>query len=525
MGIYKMRTDFGRGFTKWVMAVLAAIFVVGAIFTFGSAPGRNGNNGSTGSGETVAKVAGMDITRGEVDATWARTADALRDQGVRSTLQLASEKARMFQQIVDTRVTMAMATAMGVRVDNKAVAAKRDQLIEEFLKDNRRKVLGKISSEEDRSDPRRDREYTSMLAKNNMSLAMMEARAQELIPEGQIQYQLAQEGIQKAMTEKVGKPSLDEIKASYNVYGVREIVIPAGTMPTDQLKTRVNKIHDEAKSGDFAALAKKYTADPAKGAVQSITFGMVSPEVWDQLGKLKAGEVSVPIDTDQAVYIVKLESVTPKLPAKFDKKAQQDRAKMITSMRQMQEYMKIDKDIRQKILAQVTVTDPEYNGYWHLSMLQQQRPGSPVDFKKEISLAANSFKKAVAKNPNNDTATAMLAVLLKEQGNTKEAIPLLYHLLEGESARGTGADLHMMLGDMLLQSGSKAKALDQYNEAAESAGPDITAHQQLIAKFKAVGRADLAATEQKTVTDLQAKQKLFDAQQAKSGAPQGAPAP
>ena len=523
MSIYKMRTEFGHHL-KWVMAILAVIFIIGAIFTFGSAPSNRENGRGGGNDEVVAKVAGMEITRGEVENTWNRTSEALRNQGIRSSLQFASEKARVFQSVVDTRMTLAMAQAMGVDINNREVQNKRDQMIEEYLKQNRRRVLGKVSSEQDRSDPRRDREYTSELSKVGTSISAMESQAEQMIPEGQIQFQLAQEGIQKAMADKAGKPSSDDVKNSYNVYSVREIVVPKSSMPEDQLKTRVNKIYDEAKSGDFAALAKKYSADQAKGGIQSVSFGSVSPEVWDEIAKLKAGEVSNPIETSDAVYVVKVENMASKLPAKFDKKTQEDRAKMVTTMREIQQYQKVDKDVRQKIIAQVVVTDPEYNGYWHLAQLQ--RPGAQTDFKKELSLAANSFKKAIAKNPNNQYATALLAVLLKEQGNTKEATVQLYHLLEGDNAKGEGADLRIMLADMLLQSGKKDEALKQYQKASEAAGVmDIATHEQLASKFKAVGRADLAASEAKTAADLLAKKKIFDAQQAKSGAPKGSPTP
>lgn len=523
MGIYKMRTEFGHQL-KWLMALLAFIFIVGAIYMFGSAPRSNEANRAAGNDQVVAKVAGMGITRGEVESSWDRTSEELRNQGVRSSLQFASERARVFQSVVESRITLAMAQSMGVKVNNRDVQNKRDEMIEEYLKASRRKVLGKLSSEEERTDPRRDREFTSELGKNNMSIATLEAQAEQMIPEGQIQFQLAQEGIQKAISDKVGKPSSDDVKNSYNVYGVREIVIPKGAMPEGQLKTRVDKIYAEAKTGDFAALAKKYSADPAKGSVQNLSFGAMSWDVWDQLGKLKAGEVSNPIATDKAVYIVKLETVTPKLPAKFDKKTQNDRAKMITTLHEIQEYQNINSDMHQKIVAQVVVTDPEYNGYWHLALLQQ--PGIQTDVKKEISLAANSFKKALAKDPNNQYATALLAVLLKEQGNTKEATVQLYHLLEGDNHRGEGADLRIMLADMLLQAGKKADAEKQYEKASEAAGmADIATHQQLAAKFKTVGRADLAAAEAKTASELLAKKKAYEAQQGKTGAPQGAPTP
>lgn len=522
MSIYKMRTEFGHHL-KWVMGILAVIFVIGAIFTFGSAPSREGDKPG-GADEQVATVNGMPISRGEVEATWGRVSEGLRNRGARSTLQYASERGRVFQQIVESRITLVSAQKLGVSISDRDVADKRDQMIETFLKDNRRSVLGKMSPEQDRTDPRGDSDYKSELAKGGMSIGQMEERAKTFVPEGQIQFELAQDGIRKALEQRAGDVTPAQIRDSYNVYSVRQIMVPKMGMPADQIKTRVDKIAVALKGGgDFVALAKQYSMDGAKGAVQSLSYEMMSPEVWDQLGKLKTGEVSSPIDTSYAVYIAKLEGVTQKLPAKFDKKAQNERKKMITGRREMQEYMTLNKEVRAGLV--VDVKDPELKGYWHLAQLQQAQPDAKVDPKKQISLATSAFKKAVAKDANNQWATAMLAVLLKEQGRNDEAQVQLYHLLEGENSKGEGADLRIMLGDLLWKAGKKADAMKQYEKAVEAAGIDEAVHQQLAAKFKEIGRADLAAKEQATAADIQAKRKLYEAQQGKQGVPPTAPRP
>ena len=521
MGIYKIRTEFGQHL-RWLMGILAVIFIIGGAFMFSGMPGGGRGGQAGGSDEVVATVSGMPITKGEMDATWTQTSEALRERGVRSTLQFAQQKTRVFGSLVESRVTLILAKAMGVEINNREVNAKRDQMIVDFLRDNRRRVLGKLDAARDKTDPRDDSEYKSELAKNNMSLSMMEDRAGTLISEGQIQYQLAQEGMRKAIKDKAGSVSEQDIMDSYNVYSMRQIFIPKAILPGDQLQTRVNKIVSQAKGGgDFAALAKQYSQDPTKGGVQSIGYGMLAPEVWDQIVKLKAGQVSNPIETDQAVYIVKVEGVTPKLPAKLDKKATDERRGMIENQRQMQEYLKYDKAVRSKLVVQVT--DPELQGYWYISQLQQTM-GNPVTMKKQLSLARNALEKAISKEPNNSFATAMLAVVLRQQGDNNHATQLLYQLLEGKDSKGEGSDLRIMLGDMLYQAGKKDEATKQYTKAAEAAGIDVAAHQQLEAKFKQIGRADLAANEQKWLTDYEANKKLYEAQQGRS-APRGVPVP
>lgn len=526
MGIYQIRTEFGQHL-RWLMGILAVIFIIGGAFMFGGMPGGGGRNGqSGGTMEEVATVDGLPITRGEMDANWAQALQELQDRGVRSTLQYAQEKARVFQSLVESRVTLISAKAMGVEISNRDVNTKRDEMIADFLKDNRRRVLGKLDSARDKTDPRDDSEYKAELGKGGMTLGQMEERAKSFISEGQIQFQLARDGIRKSIEAKAGRVSNEDIKNSYNVYSIRQIVIPKASLPAEQLQSRVDKIESEAKGGgDFAALGKKYSQDPTKGGIQTVSYGMLAPEVWEQIGAIKPGSVGSPIDTPQAVYIIKVESMAQKLPAKFDKKTQDERRQAIESTRQMQEYLKYDKEVRAKLV--VKVNDFELLGYWHLSQLQQLG-GNPVEAKKEMSLARNALEKAIGKQSNNAYATAMLAAILNQQGDTKDATNLLYHLLEGKDSNGDGTDLRIMLGDLLYKAGKKDEAMKQYGKAAVAAGGDMAAHQQLVAKFKQTGRADLAANEQKWMADYEAKKKIFEARQRKPapGAPRpGTPVP
>jgi len=88
-----------------------------------------------------------------------------------------------------------------------------------------------------------------------------------------------------------------------------------------------------------------------------------------------------------------------------------------------------------------------------------------------------------------------------------------------------------MLGDLLMQSSKseqankksakaaelKADATKQYAKAGEAAGLDPGPHQQLVVRFKQIGRPDLAAREQQWLADYETKRKLIEAQRAKSG--------
>ncbi|MGB9619115.1 MAG: hypothetical protein ACPL7K_01730, partial [Armatimonadota bacterium] len=61
MSIYKMRTEFGK-YLKPILFLIALIFLVGAIWSFGVAPSRHREGPEGGSGP-IAKVNGVEISR------------------------------------------------------------------------------------------------------------------------------------------------------------------------------------------------------------------------------------------------------------------------------------------------------------------------------------------------------------------------------------------------------------------------------------------------------------------------------
>jgi len=513
MGIYKIRTEFGHHM-KLVLWVLAVIFVVGGVFMFGSMPNMGG--GGEGADVVIATVNGNEITRGEMDSTWEQTRERLRnDPGMQSTLALARARGQVLQGLLSTRIAGVTAEKMGVNISAKDVAAKRDELLVQGLRDNRRQVLGKISREQEMIDPRNDNEYKAELGKSMgpndipMTVAQVEQNVSRFISDARIQQALAMEGIQKSLKSKIGAVTPQDVTNSFNSYRFRAIMF-SKSLPSAQLTTQVNKVADEAKKGtDFASLAKQYSVDKGKSGVQTAEFGGVSPGVWNTLSTMKAGQISNPIDAGNAIYIVKVEDVAQKVPAKFDQNAQAQRRTMIENSRMSQEYMKFDEQLKKEL--KVVVTDPEMKGYYIISQAQQAT--SPTEAMGQLRLAQKAFEDAVVKEPNNPFAQSVLADILRTEGNTDKAIQVLYQLLKGT---GYGADLRVMLGDLLVAKGKKADAVVQYTKASEAAGMDVTAHKGLAAKFKQIGKPDLAAKELATAADYEKKIKILQAQQAKN---------
>ncbi len=517
MGLYKIRTDFGHHM-KIVLWVLAAVFVVGAIFTFSFMPDLDEGE-RTGPSAVVATVNGLEITRGEFETAWEQMAESVRDQqGMRSTLMFARVRAQVFQNLIGMRIADVTAQKMGVNISQRAVEDKREEILVSQLRERRRQVLGKLTAEQEKLDPRNDDEFKAELAKTKgpdglpLTLAQITQVLQRNISDAQIRQAIAMEGIEKSLRAKVGVVTPQDVKNSYNVYKFRVISFQKN-IPQAQLANRVNKVADEAKKGkDFAALAKQHSMDPAKGEIQTAEFGTVTAGVWDTLGKMKAGQVSNPIDSGDTIYIVKLESVEQKQLEKMDKKTQDQRKEMIRNVRMGQEYQKFQEDLKRDL--KIKVTDPELNGYYLLSLAQQAT--TPAQAGANLRKAQKAFEDAIVKMPNNAYAQAMLADVLQGQGKDDKAIQVLYQLLESEGSSGTGVDLRMMLGDLLAKKGKKDEAVTQYTKASEEARIDVGSHRMLATKFKSVGRADLAAKETAIADDYENKLKVLQEQQQKN---------
>jgi parvulin-like peptidyl-prolyl isomerase len=524
MSIYKMRTEFGK-YLKPILFVIAVIFLVGAIWSFGTAPTRRRMEGVEDPGAVIAKVNGIEIRRGDFEMAYEQAAEEAKSRGMRSPLAHADIRAQVFQQIVNDILLYQIAKEMGVDISDRRVQQEIDKAVTEELKINREAVLGKLSRKRAAIDPRQDNEYKSELAAIGSSLAQQEEIAKSKYPANKIRAMLAREGIQAKVKASVGRVTDDEVKASYNVYRIRQIILQRGSLPEEQLMAKANKIRSAAQSGvDFAKLARENS--PAgigkPGEPFELTFETsfgYPQEVLEAIKKMKPGEISKPIVTDWGIFIVKLEGVTSKTPPNLDKKAMEARREQIRQIREMQAYQQLQKRIEQ--VQDVKIFDPEILGYWELS--KAMRATNPSDMKKHRKLAISALTRARTEKPNNPIVSAKLAQLLYEDGRTEEALRILYPMLEGKEAITEGADLRLLLGDMLVKTGEKERAVEQYKIASEIATSDPSIHQQLAQKFERLKRQDLAAAERKWLQEYNERLEQFRSLQQgpRTGGPTG----
>ena len=538
MSIYKMRSLFGSWVKIVILGAIIVIFVVGAFWSFGGGAGDMGGKGNVGALDAViARVNGDEITRGEFESAWMQAAENARNQGIHSPLQYADARAGIMQRLVQSRLILQAADELHVDVSDSKAEEEVDKIVTMYLNQNRQVVLGKLSKKQQATDPRDDSEYRGQLASVGSSIDQQEEMIRSRVPIAEVKADLAKQGIQSELMKRVKPVTQTDIADSYNSYNIRQIVLMAGKLPKAQVGNKAEKIRAEAQGGkDFATLAKLNSdyPDKATGGAAVYSFDtrfMFMPEVAKVIQGMKPGEISPIIDTQIGLFIVKLENIVPKMPAKLDAKAKKQRMDQIKQERQMSVMQAFQSEIGSK--QKVDVLDPELLAYWQVGQAQQQA-SNPAAYQKYMAMALKSMQRAVKERENNQFAQAKLAQLQQQTGHTEEAIRLLYRMLEGKEATVESPDLRIMLGDLLVlkhKPTEDARAIKQYQVASESARNDIAIREQLLTKFQQLKRADLAAQESKLIAE--AKQRMADlkALEAKrnpgkgaSGAP-GAPVP
>jgi len=529
MGIYKLRTEFGHQM-KWILGIIALIFLVGAIWSFGTAPSGDNKSGGDGS-EIVAKVNGKEISRSAFDSVWQQQWNQAQQRARLTPLQYADMRGGILRQIIYTQTLLDSANALGVDVSDSKVEEVMNELIGNYLRQNRSQVMGKLTKEQEAVDPRDDKKYRDELASVGSSIKQQEEMAKSMISEDQVRAMLAQQGIEGKLQVRVKQPTAQDVTNSYNVYKIRYVLIDTGRLPGAQAQTKAKGVAEAAKGGaDFAKLARENSDSPNKSqggaAVYSWESRFFPPKVRAAIEKMSAGEVSPVIDAGFGLYVVKLESVTPRIPANLDAKAGKQRRQEILQDRLAQ--VKSEFDLANSRQQKVEVLDPERRGYWNLGEAQMAA-GDPTNYAKLTNMAIASLKAAVKKQPNNLFARSKLAQVYAETGKYEDAVAMLYPMLEGKEAITEGADLRILLGDSLMKIAKPEpdRALYNYGVASEVAVNDPMIHQQLIPRYQQMKRPDLVAAEQKWMADYKVKLAQFQKMQGEKGTPgrPGAPRP
>jgi len=518
MSIYRMRTQFG-GALKILLGLIAFGFLVGGIFSFGPSQFRRQDKQKGGTGEVIARVNGIEITRGEFEAMVDPVLESYKRQGIRSYLQAAEIRAMQLQSVIGQLSVLAAAQAEKVDVSDSKVNEEVDKQVTRILNDSRQVVLGKLSKKQLKMDPRDDPDFAEQLRSIDSSVAHQEEIAKSRISTSAIKAELAQKGLEDKIRSTVKDVSDAEAKASYNVYKTDVVVVGGMGLPKDQIADYAKKVAGEIKGGtDPAKLPKndKIQTSAQKADITSDNLTRM-PALDKAMAKMKPGDVETVENPPYGWFVIRLNAMESKMPAGISQAKLKARAAEVKKARQEAAVFAFKNDLGKKM--KIEILDPELQGYNYLSKMQQGFV-NPADAKKNIGLAIGAFERARKARPENYYATAKLVQLLSMEGKYKEAADILYPMLEGKTATVEGSDLRILLGDALMKTGEKDKALDQFKKGSDAAMYDEGAHQQLMSRFQQLGQPALADAEAATIVEI--KQRKEELQKSQS---RNAPAP
>jgi peptidyl-prolyl cis-trans isomerase C len=512
---------------------LALLFGFGIIAYFGTGPGGNidtGRNRPATTNDTVATVNGEPITRNEVDSAFNRVRQFSRGNDA-SAVQL---EGMMLGQLVDQALLRGEAKKQGLKPS--------DADVDKQLADLKKGPDGK---------PLSDSDFQARLAEQNVT----EDQLRDEIRRG-----LSGKVVMDRIAAKENVTEAD-LRKQYEEVKLRHILVSTSKLPDAQAKAKAEKILAEVKAGkDFATLADEYSDDPGNAPMKfdpktkkQVPTGPKKggfmdwapatsyvPEFTDAALALKPGETSGLVKTQFGYHIIKLEDKRTKLPKDFDK----DKAKLLDDLKQKKAQKPQQDFIDQtRKTAKIEWKDPglkwkyDYNKL-NGSMGMMMPTGG--DHEKDQQAFVAELQAYVAKNPEDAQAQMILGKQLdnalmmaslpsmpgqpaKPQAPAADKDKLRAEVIaayEGALKRSEDQQTRFRLAQLYQENKQPDKALDQYMKIKKFSAWDDSGsgskftHQQLAQRFKELGRADLAADEEKKVAELTAaeeKQKKEEA--------------
>jgi parvulin-like peptidyl-prolyl isomerase len=516
VSITKFRKSLGHLF-KWPLLLLVGIFLASCFTWYGS--NMFDKKDDAGNAGWLAKVNGEKIAREPFDKgmqDWSQRLENTRKMGPTSAEMAAYVSQSLSQAIVREALRQA-ADKQGIRISGREVDEAIDKRVKDEMASARQMVearLTKANRKPTRSDV--DKELEAMIrVQNQNDSATIESFEQDMrngIDRDELETQLAIQKLGDNLTRSV-KMTERELIDSYRQVSVSRILIKP--QPNDAIaQNKAKNVLAELKAGDdFAKLARDNSDDPMtkeKGGAFPfpLTIGMaqgmrLDPALTRAIFALPVGTPSNVIHTADGYEIVKVTAEKSTLPKNFQqqKKQYMDQALQAKRSQASSEfYQKIMKD------AKVEVPSGDLRGYWlKQQAMEAGQAGKFDDYTKILKKAIPEFKAALVSDNRNAGAVITLAQIYQTLGQPKEAIQLLETKIERRETRTVeDAPLHILLGDLYAANKKTDLAIAQYGIASMVGIADESAHQQLVDKFKQVGRPDLAAKEKAFVDQAQA---------------------
>ncbi len=276
-----------------------------------AAAGCGGGGGGPLSGDAVAKVGNVTITKAQFDNLISRAKQSYKTQNQPFPKAGTADYDRIKSQAVDFLVQRAEfsqeAQKMGITISQKDIDAKLVQIKKQFFKGSEAQYQKQLKSqgltqEEVDSDITDQLISTKLFAKVTAGVKVSLKDVQDYYNSNLKQYQqLESRTVRHILISVCGPNTPGGVKCRSDA----------------QAKAFADKLYNQLKAGaNFAALAKKYSQDPgsaSQGGKLTITRGQTVPTFDQTAFLLGVGTFSHPVKTTYGYHII--EPISPTKPA------------------------------------------------------------------------------------------------------------------------------------------------------------------------------------------------------------------
>lgn len=510
MSLNSFRNGFHKVLSTKIGYAIVALLAILLVFTFVySGIGNNSAGGGPqggAQGETIAKVNGIPITRGDFDAYQAKLEQQMQAFGQTITLaQTAQVHAEVLDELITAKLELSAAKKLGLTASDAEITkfqmdAIKQQHVAETLGLKPNASLTEINNAISQNGGQPLTGANGPLSDEAVRENILENKLQTYI------------GNKIVVTE-------DDAKSSFTQYHTRHILISDKTRSDVQAKSQADQVLAKAKApgADFAALAKQYSEDPGTknkggddGWIDQST-GYV-PEFKDAAFALKPGQVTLIKSPQYGYFIIQLVATRSNLPKDFAKNPAKyiDQVKQQKQQAAWQAYLT---SLKNDPANKIEITDPQLRG--DRAYASAATESDPAKQQADYASAIADYKKALAAKPLAQQV-GEINVQLAQIYMTQKQAPKAIEALNAALAVTEDPDLRMELGNLYLQDKQDKKAVEQFQTASKNDYDDQSLHQQLLMIYLQMKRPDLVKEERDWL-------KAYDVRQKENAAP--APTP
>jgi len=455
---------------KVILLFFVLIFIASVFYWWGGSSSKGGQ-----APPIIAKVGKHRITRNQFAEAVKSTEDRMRMFGMAEGSSSLDMEVIIYEQALADLISNAQlleaARKQGIKVSGSEVTgeinAQVDATVQQRIKDNKAKFI-------------RD------LNRTGQDLDGYKKQLAAAIDKQQMADQLVRLKLQAAVVGQIKVTDL-QVKESFDEYEAPYVRVNLGKTGKEMARTTAQQISEQLKAGlSLDQVKDKLAKDNpdvfvvAKPGPQRRGSGALPDEVEKAALAGKVGEVSSPIETPEAFYVVKLTKLESKLPKDFDQR-KDFYQKQVEGRLKGQAWEKYQSEVEK--IVKVDILDKELAGLWDL------RHGK-VD--EAIASLQGALENASGEVDAPPRIHFLLGQLWETKGNVDQAIQ---EYDEAIKVSGAAPEVEIRIARLLDNQGKKDIALARYERAAVDAGDSYTIHLQLKDAFTAMGQKDLAQKE------------------------------